>query len=292
MATETKALRCGLVMPISAIDDLPESHWDEVRAVIKESLTDTDFIVELVSDSNEIGIIQKRIVQNLYDNDIVICDVSAKNPNVMFELGMRLAFDKPAIIIKDDKTNYSFDTSPIEHLQYPRDLHYHAIQAFKVKLRDKVRATYEASKNPDYTTFLKHFGQFVVAKLDEKPVGKDEYLLAAISELQQEVRALSKSSRTRDSMQKNRLTGILHQTVLDNRIISEQEFVFDRMMSGDFTDSFIQDLSDQNSPAFRSLLEDYMSHLPHTIAMTERNYVEIRKRLADGVRTFKRASGG
>ena len=292
MATETKALRCGLVMPISAIDDLPESHWDEVRAVIKESLTDTDFIVELVSDSNEIGIIQKRIVQNLYDNDIVICDVSAKNPNVMFELGMRLAFDKPAIIIKDDKTNYSFDTSPIEHLQYPRDLHYHAIQAFKVKLRDKVRATYEASKNPDYTTFLKHFGQFVVAKLDEKPVGKDEYLLAAISELQQEVRALSKSSRTRDSMQKNRLTGLLQQTVSDNRIISEQEFVFDRMMSGDFTDSFIQDLSDQNSPAFRSLLEDYMSHLPHTIAMTERNYVEIRKRLADGVRTFKRASGG
>lgn len=292
MATETKALRCGLVMPISAIDGLPESHWDEVRAVIKESLTDTDFIVELVSDSNEIGIIQKRIVQNLYDNDIVICDVSAKNPNVMFELGMRLAFDKPAIIIKDDKTNYSFDTSPIEHLQYPRDLHYHAIQAFKVKLRDKVRATYEASKNPDYTTFLKHFGQFVVAKLDEKPVGKDEYLLAAISELQQEVRALSKSSRTRDSMPKSRLTGLLQPAVSDNRIISEQEFVFDRLMSGDFTDSFIQDLSDQNSPAFRSLLEDYMSHLPHTIAITERNYVEIRKRLADGVRTFKRASGG
>ncbi|WP_198526736.1 hypothetical protein, partial [Xanthomonas sp. SHU 308] len=166
MATDSKALRCGLVMPISAIDGLPESHWDELRAIIKEALADTGFTVELVSDSNEIGIIQKRIVQNLYDNDIVICDVSAKNPNVMFELGMRLAFDKPAIIIKDDKTNYSFDTSPIEHLQYPRDLHYHAIQAFKVKLRDKVHATYEASKGAEYTTFLKHFGQFVVAKLD------------------------------------------------------------------------------------------------------------------------------
>jgi hypothetical protein len=62
---------------------------------------------------------QKRIVQNIYDNEMVICDVSAKNPNVMFELGMRLAFDKPAIIIKDDKTNYSFDTAPIEHLEYP-----------------------------------------------------------------------------------------------------------------------------------------------------------------------------
>jgi hypothetical protein len=37
--------------------------------------------------------------------------LALKNPNVMFELGMRLAFDKPAIIIKDNRTNYSFDTA-------------------------------------------------------------------------------------------------------------------------------------------------------------------------------------
>jgi hypothetical protein len=35
---------------------------------------------------------------------------------------MRLAFDRPTIIVKDDLTTYSFDTSPIEHLEYPRDL--------------------------------------------------------------------------------------------------------------------------------------------------------------------------
>ncbi len=193
-----KNLKCGLVMPISAIDECSMEHWEEVRQIIKEALEETAFSVELVSDSNEIGIIQKRIVQNIYDNDIVICDVSAKNPNVMFELGLRLAFDKPAIIIKDDKTNYSFDTAPIEHLEYPRDLHYHAVQAFKTKLRDKVAATYEASKKPEYTTFLKHFGQFVVAQLDEKKVGKDEYLLAALSELRGEVHMLSKAVRTRE----------------------------------------------------------------------------------------------
>lgn len=291
MATETKALRCGLVMPISAIDGLAESHWDEVRAIIKEALSDTGFIVELVSDSNEIGIIQKRIVQNLYDNDIVICDVSAKNPNVMFELGMRLAFDKPAIIIKDDKTNYSFDTSPIEHLQYPRDLHYHAIQAFKIKLRDKVRATYEASKNTDYTTFLKHFGQFVVAKLDEKPVGKDEYLLAAISELQQEVRSLAKNSRIADATPMSRTLEWI-QSTSEKRVISEQDFVFRRLMDVDDAAPLIQELSDQNSPAFKSYLEDYLAHLPQNIAMKERHVFEIRKRLAEAVRMFKRASGG
>ena len=184
-------------MPISTIDGYPASHWEAVLSIIKEALSDTGFSVELVSDSDEIGVIQKRIVQNIYDNEIVICDVSAKNPNVMFELGMRLAFDKPAIIIKDDKTNYSFDTAPIEHLEYPRELNYHKIQAFKIKLRDKVVATFEASKSADYTTFLKHFGHFVIADIEEKKVGKDGYLLEAMSELRREVHTLGRRLESR-----------------------------------------------------------------------------------------------
>lgn len=184
-------------MPISSIDGYPVSHWEAVLAIIKEALSDTEFYVELVSDADEIGVIQKRIVQNIYDNEIVVCDVSAKNPNVMFELGMRLAFDKPAIIIKDNKTNYSFDTGQIEHLEYPQELNYHAIQAFKLKLRDKVVATFEASKRPNYTTFLKHFGHFVVADIEEKKVSKDSYILEAVSELRKEVISLRRTLHQR-----------------------------------------------------------------------------------------------
>jgi hypothetical protein len=55
----------------------------------------------------------------------------AQNSNLMLELGMRLAFDKPAVIVKDDKTDYSFDTSSIEHLAYPRDLRFSKIKSFK-----------------------------------------------------------------------------------------------------------------------------------------------------------------
>jgi hypothetical protein len=196
-STKSKEKKCGLIMPISSIDGYPVSHWEAVLAIIKEALSDTEFYVELVSDADEIGVIQKRIVQNIYDNEIVVCDVSAKNPNVMFELGMRLAFDKPAIIIKDDKTNYSFDTGQIEHLEYPRELNYHAIQAFKLKLRDKVVATFEASKRPDYTTFLKHFGHFVVADIEEKKVSKDSYILEAVSELRKEVISLRRTLHQR-----------------------------------------------------------------------------------------------
>lgn len=110
---------CGIVMPISAIDGCTESHWTEVLDILTGAIEDAGFEPHVVSNADDVGIIQKRIIQNLYDNPIVVCDVSGKNPNVMFELGLRLAFDKPTIIVKDDKTSYSFDTSPIEHLEYP-----------------------------------------------------------------------------------------------------------------------------------------------------------------------------
>lgn len=169
---------CGIIMPISAIDGCSSEHWAEVKNIISDSICEAGYNPNLVSDADDIGIIQKRIIQNIYNNDIVVCDVSGKNPNVMFELGMRLAFDKPAIIIIDDKTDYSFDTSPIEHLLYPRDLRYNKILDFKEQLAKKIKATDEKAKSdPSYTTFLKNFGTFEIAHVEKKEGTINDLLL-------------------------------------------------------------------------------------------------------------------
>jgi len=153
----------------------------------------------LVSASDDVGIIQKRIVQNIYSNKLVICDVSAKNPNVMFELGMRLAFDKPTIIVKDEQTDYSFDTSPIEHLDYPRDLRFSKINDFKKNLSNKIKATLKASdSNPDHTTFLGHFGTFHTTNLPTKEVSTDAMVLEEIQDLR---RMISRSSHREQKLQ-------------------------------------------------------------------------------------------
>lgn len=103
--------KCGIVVPIASMEGYPESHWKDVKRIIESAIKEANFEARLVSDADDIGVIHKRIVQNLYDNPMIVCDISGRNPNVMFELGLRLAFDKPAIIIKDEITPYSFDTS-------------------------------------------------------------------------------------------------------------------------------------------------------------------------------------
>lgn len=193
MSIEEKKMICGIVMPISAIDGCDESHWSDVQDILTEAIESAGFDANLVSNADDVGIIHKRIIQNLYDNPIVVCDVSGKNPNVMFELGLRLAFDKPTIIVKDDKTAYSFDTSAIEHIEYPRDLRFSRIVEFKQKLSEKIKFTHQKSTNDSsYTTFLKHFGEFTVAKIEKKEVSSQEYVLEELKNIRQTMSRLER----------------------------------------------------------------------------------------------------
>jgi hypothetical protein len=274
-------------MPIAPIDGCSEEHWEDVRNIIKEALAETEFQVELVSTSNEIGIIQKRIVQNIYDNDMVIVDVSAKNPNVMFELGLRLAFDKPAIIIKDDRTSYSFDTAPIEHIEYPRDLNYHAIQSFKKKLRDKTIATLAASEEKGYTTFLGHFGKFVVAKLNEEVVGTDKFLLESILDLRKDVQTLAQSASSRVDTIVNSRLGAMGAPSRNSQSSSEADFVrkFVASLKADFS---WDEITDPNSTAFNILVSEYCDkHVPDNIARKERHRASIANRILEALGELK-----
>ena len=197
LATEAKKPICGIIMPISSIDNCSETHWKEVKGIITDAVEAAGFEAQLVSEANDSGIIQKRIVQNLYKNDIVICDVSCKNRNVMFELGMRLAFDKPTIIVMDNMTKYSFDTAPIEHLGYPRDLSYYQILDFKKTLTEKIKGTIDAAKQPDYTTFLKNFGEFQVATIENKKGSLDEVVLSRLDDMTRQISEIRVNQRVR-----------------------------------------------------------------------------------------------
>ncbi|MDX3913779.1 MAG: hypothetical protein QHC79_09585 [Pseudosphingobacterium sp.] len=203
-------IMCGIVMPIASMEKYPSEHWSDVFAIIKDVLEGIDIGGELVSYAEESGVIHKRIIQNLYTAPIVICDVSGRNPNVMFELGMRLAFDKATIVIKDDETPYSFDTAPIEHLTYPKDLRYGKINAFRLDLEKKVLATLEASKEKDYSTFLKHLGPFKAAKIEEQTVGIDEYIIDELRSLRTSISTLYQNNNNNNRAYTTEIIGRKH----------------------------------------------------------------------------------
>lgn len=86
----------------------------------------------------------------------------------MFELGMRVAFQKPVIVIVDDATDFSFDISPLRHIIYRRDREYKSIVAFKSQL-------VEALRNVDNLTgYLSQFGDIHVSNIGDRTVSIEE----------------------------------------------------------------------------------------------------------------------
>ncbi len=211
---------CGLVMPISSIDGCGADHWLEVREIVEESIGQVqEYAIRtaMVSEADNSPLIHKRIVQSLYSRDIVICDLSAKNPNVMLELGMRLAFDKPAILIIDDRTDFSFDASPIEHLRYPRDLRFSRIVDFKDTLAGKVQTTLQESQKPGYSSFLSSFGPIKVAEIGEEKISGAEALLAKLDEISQQISS-ARFDRIGGTEAKNPLHESISQSLLRRRM--------------------------------------------------------------------------
>lgn len=110
---------CGLIMPISGMLGYEPGHWSEVRNILERAISAAGFIPRPVWEGVDSDIIHDRIMANLYQNPIAVCDVSGLNPNVMLELGIRLSFGRATIIVTDDFSTLPFDTSMIEHLGYP-----------------------------------------------------------------------------------------------------------------------------------------------------------------------------
>lgn len=171
-------IQCGIVMLIAQMtyihQEYTEDHWSEVYRIICEACE--DYAPRLVSESKTSGMILTDIVQNLYKDDIVICDISGRNPNVFFELGMRLTFDKPTVVLKDDETKIPFDIQGVRMIIYPIGLNYHKVNKLKKEIKDAISDTFENLKKGKPNTFLKHFKDFNIqaSKLESENITQNE----------------------------------------------------------------------------------------------------------------------
>ncbi|ENQ3081145.1 hypothetical protein [Bacillus multifaciens] len=258
---------CGIIMPIAPMDGYTADHWSEVKSIITEATKQVDgikFKTEIVSNSDgEIDIIHKRIIQNLYNADIVICDISGRNPNVMFELGMRLTFDKPTIIIKDDVTDFIFDTGVIEHLIYPKDLRFKKIVEFQKLLASRIKITYEKSQNDTtYSTFLGNFGEFKVPTLNQE----------TISDVNQII--LDELSNIRTDMNNVKREIAASKEPLKQRTFNHwQQLSLSEMLS---VQSYIKENKDMREPIDIVNDQDFQRYLSkHTIELNNENIKQI-----------------
>jgi len=188
-------ISCGIIMPISQTIGYEPDHWQDVFKLLCEAMKEIEnprIVSSMVSSSAPTAIIQRTIVKNVIETDVVICDTSSLNPNVMFELGLRLAFNKPTVIIHDEAQKSPFDTSIIEYIRYPASLSMYPMRAFKEELKRKVLATYDQSLEAHPPSLLFDGLGIVPATLPGSHEANLESLTAAVYSMQENLARITR----------------------------------------------------------------------------------------------------
>ena len=190
-------INCGYIAPISEIAGLNSGYWIKLKNIIQEVIEELNtelkkdnkkLIFRMVSDNETSDIIQESIVKSLYYDKVVICNISYRNPNVLFELGMRIAFNKSVIMIFDNIEKCPFDVAGIRYITYDKNLDYYDIIEFKKNLKIKIKEVLDSKEegNP-YLRILKDEVFFEVTPRKKEITESDKILLDKLGKIESEL---------------------------------------------------------------------------------------------------------
>ena len=133
---------CFVIMPIADCDGYEKGHFAHVyHDIIKPAIDKTEFTAIRADEVKETNFIHLDILKKLIDAPIAVCDLSTRNPNVLFELGIRQAFDKPVVLIQEKGTPKIFDIAPLRYLEYSKEMKYHEVLESQKSLQEAIEAT-------------------------------------------------------------------------------------------------------------------------------------------------------
>lgn len=185
---------CFVIMPIADPEGYGKGHFSRVyEDIFKPACQSAGFNPIRADEVKQTNLIHLDILQKLIESPMAICDLSSRNPNVLFELGLRQAFDKPTVLVQELGTPKIFDISPLRYTEYRKELGYRDVLEDQQQIARAIEATAKASKDGvGVNSIVKILALSQPAKLPESSTSDSTDLLqivrAEMSDLRSEFR--------------------------------------------------------------------------------------------------------
>lgn len=145
---ENKEKKCFIIMPFSSPAGYDENHFSRVYDyIIRPACEKAGFEPVIAKDTAKTNLIALEILKHIVEYDMALCDISSRNPNVFYELGLRHAFNKKTVLIKDKRTETPFDIASLRYTEYSETLRVDEVQKTVDQVSKNLRETYEAETN-------------------------------------------------------------------------------------------------------------------------------------------------
>lgn len=185
---------CFVVMPISDGLGYADGHFRRVyEHLIGPACRQAGFEPVRADDVQKTNVIVIDILRRILEADLVLCDMSAKNANVMYELGIRQAFSKPVVLIKDSITERVFDVQSLRTYDYDPSLRIDSVERDVRRIAAAIKETNEADVN-EVTSLMQLVGWKPASLPEGKAISPDtKIILAALENLGRRVGNLETS---------------------------------------------------------------------------------------------------
>ena len=186
--SQQQSKSCFVIMPISDAEGYDSGHFDRVFThIIKPACEKAGFVANRSDKSNKANFIVVDILRQIINSDMAICDLSSRNSNVFFELGLRQAFNLKTVLIKDKKTPRSFDISGLRCIDYDDNLRVDNVQSIVEIIAKALKDTQEC-KDEEVNSLIQLLA-VDEAKLPEKVKLSDDtgIILSEIKRLREDV---------------------------------------------------------------------------------------------------------
>ncbi len=173
-------------MPISATVTYSEKRWTHVQQLLHRAIKDAGLAPQNVWENTKADRVSERIIGNIFDVDVAIADVTDQNPNVMLELGLRLASRKPTIVTISAGSTIPFDIRDHYVKHYPPDLNIIETEVFLSELTQLLIEVGSASAAGDYRPFIKDVVVDVLSP-DVKTTSLEKLILDRLDRIEEQV---------------------------------------------------------------------------------------------------------
>ena len=139
--------------------------YDCIKSSVREinKQLGTTLTCERADDPAERGYVDKQIYEKLDQAKVVIADLTGNNPNVYYELGVRLTLrDRNTLILTQDRSEISFDLGHVRSKEYKSDNLGQLRSFLLLQLEDMLQSGTEHSIESPVFTFLPNRHPFSV----------------------------------------------------------------------------------------------------------------------------------
>lgn len=189
--TGTQAERvCFVISAFGKNPDEQRAHKQVLKHLVGKVLTPRSYEVIRADQIADEGLITNQIIEHLLDDDLVVADLTALNPNVFYEMAVRHAARRPIVHLITDGVQIPFDVANVRAVKYSLD-DPDRLEEAQEELEQKVAAIessgWTAAPNP-----ITSVRDVSILQQSEEPATRQAGdVLAAVHELRDEVQTLN-----------------------------------------------------------------------------------------------------